>query len=73
MVINTSGNTPKLYSAVLQDVLGSSSTEKTANIVLPLEAMGTRFLNNIYADKFITQGGPSPAGYLMSDGTILTT
>ena len=71
-VITTVGNTPKLYSAVLQDVIGGNTSEKTANINLPLEANGTRFLNNLYADKFIIQGGPSSAGYLMSDGTILT-
>ena len=73
-VITTVDNTPKLYSAVLQDVIGGNTSEKTENIVLPLEADGTRFLNNLYADKFIIHGGgPSPAGYLMSDGTILTT
>jgi hypothetical protein len=72
-VIDTTGNSPKLYSAILQDVIGSSSTVKTANINLPLEANGTRFLNNVYADKFIIYDGPTPAGYLMSDGTILTT
>ena len=72
-VITTVGNTPKKYSAVLQDVIGGNVSEKTANIVLPLEANGTRFLNNLYADKFIIQGGPSPAGYLMSDGTILNS
>ena len=31
-VITTVDNTPKLYSAVLQDVVGSSSTEKTDTI-----------------------------------------
>lgn len=72
-VISTVGNTPKLYSAVLQDVIGGNTSEKTANIVLPLPNDGTRFLQNVYADKFIIEGGPSPAGYLLSDGTILNS
>ena len=33
--------------------------------------MGTRFLNNIYADKFITSD-TQPPRYLMSDGTELS-
>jgi hypothetical protein len=72
-IISVSGNTPKLFSVVLQDIIGSDITEKVSNINLPLEPLGTRFLNDLYADRFVVYNGPSPAGFLMSDGTILTT
>jgi len=47
--------------------------EKTAFIQLPLSIEGTVFQNAVIADSFKVTNSPDPAGYLMSDGTILTT
>ena len=38
---------------------------------LPITTDGTVFDRNVYTDKFvINAGGPSPPGYLLSDGSI---
>ena len=59
-----------------QDILTNANLQeletKTLYMDPSLHIDGTVFSNNIYADKFIITGGPSPAGYLMSDGSIVS-
>ena len=59
-----------------QDVLTDANLETLENKTFYIDGssispLGTIFSNYIYADKFIINNGPSPAGYLLSDGTIL--
>lgn len=58
------------------DVLTTANLETLENKTFYIDGSsispnGTIFSNYIYSDGFIINGGPSPAGYLMSDGTIL--
>ena len=47
--------------------------DKSLHIKFPTTLEGTTFYNNVYADKFIINGGgPSPPGYLQSDGSIVS-
>jgi len=58
------------------DVLTTANLEILENKTFYIDGSsispdGTLFSNSIYADKYIINNGPSTAGYLMSDGTIL--
>jgi hypothetical protein len=44
--------------------------DKTFHIQLPLSGLGTLFSENVYADKFVTNGGTNQQ-YVMGDGTTL--
>lgn len=70
-IISVAGNTPKLYSPVLQDTLaGSSISDKTANINSVVNNVSTSFTGAINADSIIKTGGTNQQ-YLMANGSVL--